>query len=644
MAVSQKLTLKEIGVDTLANTSKVKILWTSTQTGESHNDNTRTAKYWITVNGTKTEYTVSYTLPAKTTKTILSKTITVPHREDGTGTVKVQTWMDTRISAGEVELSKSLTLTAIARASTIGATDAFIESTSIIGINRKSEAYTHSVEFSFGDLIGYIDDAGAITDVEVKHTGTSIPFLITPLFYEYMTDKSSETCQLVCRTYDGDTEIGSKEASFTIKADPELCKPVITCDVKDVNQKTVDLTGDADTLVRYVSTARCTISADALNGATIKTMKVNGNETSDTFDISGPESGEFVFSAEDSRGLVAEKAVTKTLIPYIPLTLNVKVTRTDPTSGKAILSASGQCYGGSFGAKENTISFVYSINGSERKAAEVKISEDGFQYSVEEKISGLEYMSTSSVDVVLSDSIRKETHSITVKPGIPVFDWGESDFAFHVPVSMTNHAITDLPQPEADADAVPKSYADRKPEIRKLWINPNPNSEFEAQEINLDLSAASGVSIFFRDESTGSLYLNTGFIPNGYKGSMRYTGESTGLTYRHFTVNEGGIVFEAGVCTKDDTSNIHCIPIEISAWYSVDGEGYGVGTGNVGCLPAPIGATVGQYIRVKSLNENGGVVETEAVTRPTIVPMTQEEYDALVEKDDTVLYMIVRDE
>ena len=122
MAVSQTLSVTEVaGSPSVAsNTSKVRILWKSTQSGSSYNANTRTANYWISINGgSEKEYSVSYTLPSGTTKTILDTTITVTHKDDGSGTVKVRTWMDTRISAGEIKLEKSATLTTIARASTI---------------------------------------------------------------------------------------------------------------------------------------------------------------------------------------------------------------------------------------------------------------------------------------------------------------------------------------------------------------------------------------------------------------------------------------------------------------------------------------------------------------------------------------------
>lgn len=591
MAVSQKLTLKETSVDTLANSSKVKIVWTSTQTGESHNDNTRTAKYWITINGKKTEYEVSYTLPEDTTKTILSRTITVPHREDGTGSVKVETWMDTRLSAGEVKLSKSLTLTTIARASTIGATDAYIESTSIIGINRKSDAYTHSVEFSFNNLEGYIDDAGNITNVEVKHTGSSIPFLIPPLFYDYIPNAPSGVCNLVCRTYSGDALIGSKDAKFTVSADPGLCRPVITCDVKDVNQKTIELTGDPDALVHYASTARCTVSAEPRNGATLVSMTVNGNETDGSLDVFNADTGNFVFTAKDSRGFVTEETVTKALIPYIPTTLNAKVTRTDPTSGNGILEVSGQCYAKSFGAARNEISATYSINNAIAKTAAVQISEDGLRYIVSEEISGLYYMSTSTVTVTISDAVSKKTQTVTVKPGVPVFDWGEHDFAFHVPVyyngtlledlflrksgdtmggilSMNGNRIVGLGAPQGDFDAVTKAYADKKTGVTKLWENPNPSSNFNAQTVELDLRKYDGVSISFKGYPAAVSVVSYGFSPKGAQAMLQFVTTAKNVLNRTAAITDTGVEFGPGQANGEN-SNTAPVPLVIYGWTGV---------------------------------------------------------------------------
>lgn len=125
MAVVQSLTLTEVEVNTSNNTSKVRILWKSTQSGDSWNGYPQSATYTLYITGTADglsgEYSVDYTLPQNSTVTILDRTITVTHKSDGTGSVSVNTWMDTRISAGVVRLSKSLTLTTIPKASSLDA-------------------------------------------------------------------------------------------------------------------------------------------------------------------------------------------------------------------------------------------------------------------------------------------------------------------------------------------------------------------------------------------------------------------------------------------------------------------------------------------------------------------------------------------
>lgn len=122
MAVSQTLTLTEVGVNTTNNTSQVKILWQSTQTGSSYNNNSREATYYVSINGGEEKaYYVRYTLPKNSTTTILETTLTVDHNADGSGSIKVRTWMQTNIFAGVEELTKSLTLTTISRESVITA-------------------------------------------------------------------------------------------------------------------------------------------------------------------------------------------------------------------------------------------------------------------------------------------------------------------------------------------------------------------------------------------------------------------------------------------------------------------------------------------------------------------------------------------
>lgn len=189
MSVSQNLTITEVAnsQSISGNTSKVRILWTSEQSGESWNGYTREAKYWISINGgAEKEYTVSYTLPQNATKTIVDKTITVEHRDNGTGSVSVRTWMDTGINAGEITLSKSLTLSTIPRASSFTVSTGYTtsegnpyarlngENTLKVTIKRHSSSFTHTVHFYFGSTL-----VATYTDVGTSKT-------VTPSFSSWL--------------------------------------------------------------------------------------------------------------------------------------------------------------------------------------------------------------------------------------------------------------------------------------------------------------------------------------------------------------------------------------------------------------------------------------------------------------------------
>ena len=48
----------------------------------------------------------------------------------------------------------------------------------------------------------------------------------------------------------------------------------------------------------------------------------------------------------------------------------------------------------------------------------------------------MDYTKTHIVTVFAQDAVQTVYDDVVVKPGIPVFDWGRSDFAFHVPVTL----------------------------------------------------------------------------------------------------------------------------------------------------------------------------------------------------------------
>lgn len=447
MAVSQSLTLTCTGQNQAQNTSQVLIQWTSTQTGTSYNETQRTAYYYVSVNGgTETQYSVNYTLPLQSTKTIVSATITVPHNDNGEATVTVRTWMNTNISAGVVEKKTSLTLPTIARESTISATSTPIMGSTVVTVNRKSSGFTHTVYLQFGNIKGYLKADGSLSGTAVKLTSASITVPIGEEYYAQIPSALSGTVTLTCTTYSGSTQIGSpKTANFTVHVDPEYNYPELVCSADDVEQRTEEITGDDQIFINGFSTVRVYAKAQGLNYATIRSVTVNGQEiTGEYLDIPNFSGTSLTVTAVDSRGLTTSRKLSNTIIPYTMVTSTASVERTDPTSGNAVLKVSGNWFSGNFDgryAQDNALGISYKVgNGESVAVTEISANTDD-TYTGTATISGLDYTRIHTVYVTVSDCLTSVTRTLTVKKGEPVFDWGENDFAFHVPVTLQGQPL-----------------------------------------------------------------------------------------------------------------------------------------------------------------------------------------------------------
>jgi len=348
MAVSQTLTLTEVA-DSMSiadNTSKVKIVWKSTQSGESHNLNTRTAYYWVSINGgAETKYSVSYTLPKGTTKTILSKTITVKHKSDGSGTVKVRTWMDTRISAGEVDLSKSLTLDTIPRATAINSlacSTAYFTGTLTYKYTPKSSAFYNRAYVYLNldgnyTLVKTIDLGKKSTSQQTGTLTLSSSELET--IYKKMPSLKKGIIRLTIRTYSDSgysNQIGDavyKQVELTIPND-STTQPSVSMSLAPVGSLPEAFDG---LYVQGKTKVKATISAEGKYGASIKSysMKVDGTtyDSGDSY-TSGYLSkyGEFTVTgyAKDSREYTGSTPKDITVIAYSkPKILDVEASRCD---------------------------------------------------------------------------------------------------------------------------------------------------------------------------------------------------------------------------------------------------------------------------------------------------------------------------
>lgn len=313
MAVSQSLTLTQSSQSVTGNYSKVRILWKSTQTGASYNAVTRTGYYYVSINGgAETRYSVSYTLPKGSTKTIVDATITVNHKADGTGTVKVRTWMDTHISAGEVTLSKSLTLDTIPRATTpkLSASAADMGTAVTISLPRASSSFTHDLAYSFNGAayVSIATGVGTSYKWTVPDKATSIP------------NATSGIMTVRCITKNGSTTIGTKTVNLTARVPEKDAQPLISAAVVEAVAGISEITGSA--FLQNMSKLAVTITATPRKGASIVSYKsviqgktyTKASFTTDVLTQAG--TWEFFYSAKDSRGFEVGAWYSLTVDPY----------------------------------------------------------------------------------------------------------------------------------------------------------------------------------------------------------------------------------------------------------------------------------------------------------------------------------------
>lgn len=436
------LILTEESVDQVANTSEVSFKF-QLRSGSS-NRFTAYIDCAVTVAGESFSVEDLHILAAYNyTYTLLTGSVTVPHNADGTMTIEATASINTPESnpyaPPDLSFGDSMVLTAIPRASTLAATGAAIGSAATVVVSRKSADYTHSIFYEFGSRSGYLADAvGTHSETEVRLTDTTLLLPLPESFYREIPDSPTGICTLTCRTWSGDTQIGDAQtAAFTVTADPALCGPQVTGTAADIREQTLALTGDSRILVRGMSHALCAVEAAARYGATLQSVTAGGQDVSaGACTLENVTTAEIRLRATDSRGYTAEYTVPGlTLVPYAPLSFHAAARRTDPTSGNAVLTVQGTWYSGSFGGQTNALTGRCRVDGGTWIAFQPETGEGTFSAALE--LSGLDYQTGHSLEAELSDSLQTLTKTASVSKGIPVFDWGENDFRFHVPVSFT---------------------------------------------------------------------------------------------------------------------------------------------------------------------------------------------------------------
>lgn len=436
--VSNQITLRfnwSQSSQSVANNNSV-VSWNLQVVSSGGSISSGASKSWsVTVNGTNYSGTNTVSVSTNATKTLASGSTTIGHNADGTKSFSFSFsqqfdinysgvgWIGTKSGNG------SGTLTTIPRASTVSSTSANVGENITITINRASSSFTHTLSYNFSELTGTI---------ATKTSSTSVAFKLPTSFYAKMVNTKSSWGRVICDTYNGSTKIGSSECRFDVYVKESTNKPTLSPTVKDTNTTTKALTGDENKFVKYYSNANFSFGASAKNSASISSYLITaGGKTANSSSgtLSEVETGTFVFTVTDSRGFSTSSTLNKTLINYVKLTCSMTVS--NPTAdGKCTLTITGNYFNGSFGTTANTLTVQYKKDsGAWTNATATK---SGGKYTATVNLTGLDYTKAYTFQARAVDKLATvATNSKTVKSK-PIFDWGASDFHFHVPTYVYN--------------------------------------------------------------------------------------------------------------------------------------------------------------------------------------------------------------
>lgn len=300
-----------------ANTSTVSYTLNLVKTsGSGYWTNDNSLSYNVVIDGTTvasgtTSYDFRNAIPK--TITLASGTRTITHNADGTKSISCSGYAsDSANGLGSRTVSGSLALTTIPRASQPSLSSGSTASGNavIIYTNRASNAFTHTLTYSFGSYNGTI--ATGVTD--------SASWTIPVALMNAIPNSTSGTGTITCVTYNGSTNIGSKSVAFTMTV-PASIVPSFTTITH--SERTSSVSTNVGAYVKTLSALNLAITgASGIYGSSITTYRITCNgDTIST--VSGATSAlktsgtlSIVGTITDSRGRTASKTVTINVLDY----------------------------------------------------------------------------------------------------------------------------------------------------------------------------------------------------------------------------------------------------------------------------------------------------------------------------------------
>ena len=292
------------------NTSTINLdLWVYDGTGYSQNETAYEAYYILQGEKRWNPYNYSTTGWYK----LGSKSITVSHNADGTGSVTLSAeWdcgWDSAYTPRHLALSDTVTLTTIPRASSVSASGDTLGQEVAITISRASSSFTHRLYYSCGS----ISWAVIASDVDTSYIWTPPVSLAAQA-----PNASAVVLSIIVETYNGSTYIGVSSVQMTL-AVPSSVVPTLSVATSDPTNVSATYGG----YVQLRSKLKVDLTASGAQGSTIKAYSIKLGDFYAVSSASGttdylPTAGALTLTCTvtDSRGRTATETQTITVIAY----------------------------------------------------------------------------------------------------------------------------------------------------------------------------------------------------------------------------------------------------------------------------------------------------------------------------------------
>ena len=335
---------------------------------------------YISVGGSKTNYStsISYGGSSTTTTVLATKTVTVSHNSNGTATCNlsgafVMNGTYRGYSVGTMAVSSTITLPTIPRASGLTIPTSVNTGSTLSGtVSPSSTAFNHKVILKTGSTVRNTISlaAGTTTFSDVVE-------------HSWFPSSTSGTVAVVLETYSGTTLVATTTKNVTANVPTSIVPSVSALTaVSSVTSGTF-----ANLYVQGKTTAKLTATATAGTGSSIASYTFSGSginttvttNTATTSTLQSTGTQTYTVTVKDARGRSASKTVSITVYPYaVPSFGQPDVKRCDANgnlteSGTYAKYTINSTYASVNGKNTRTVTVAYSSNGGTSYSAETTL-------------------------------------------------------------------------------------------------------------------------------------------------------------------------------------------------------------------------------------------------------------------------------